>query len=145
MAMHNAASIAGLTVLSLMHENTAFAFKYGFDKESEFSTEKDTNVVFYNLGAASYQVSLVSFSSVMGKKNKTTGSLTVRSVAHDDALGGRLFDQAVLNILADEFTKQYPKVNILGGGVEHRLDQQGARYRPDAELTLRCRHIFCHM
>lgn len=39
-----------------MHENTAFAFKYGFDKESEFSTEKDTNVVFYNLGAASYQV-----------------------------------------------------------------------------------------
>ena len=55
-AMHNAAAIAGLNVLSLMHENTAYAFKYGFDKESEFNSEDETNVVFYNMGAASYQV-----------------------------------------------------------------------------------------
>ena len=54
-AMINAAAIAGLNVLSLMHENTAFAFKYGFDKEIEFS-KNDTNVVFYDLGAASYKV-----------------------------------------------------------------------------------------
>jgi molecular chaperone DnaK (HSP70) len=39
-----------------MHENTAFAFKYGFDKESEFTAGQDTNVLFYNMGAASYQV-----------------------------------------------------------------------------------------
>ena len=48
-----AAQIAGLNVLSLMHDNTAFAFKYGFDKEAEFAKEP-TNVVFYDLGASSY-------------------------------------------------------------------------------------------
>jgi molecular chaperone DnaK (HSP70) len=50
-----ALELPGLNVLSLMHENTAFAFKYGFDKEVEFSTDKPTNVVFYNMGASAYQ------------------------------------------------------------------------------------------
>merc|ERR1719486_1364274 len=68
-AMINAATIAGLNVLALMHENTAFAFKYGFDKEAEFTNEP-LNVVFYDVGAASYKVSLVTFSSIVGKKNK---------------------------------------------------------------------------
>lgn len=53
--MINAASIAGLNVLSLIHENTAFAFKYGFDKEVEFSSEP-TNTIFYDLGATSFKV-----------------------------------------------------------------------------------------
>ena len=56
-AMINAAAIAGLNVLSLMHENTAFAFKYGFDKEGEFSSEP-TNTIFYDLGATSFKVAL---------------------------------------------------------------------------------------
>jgi len=114
-AMLGAAEIAGLHVLSLMHENTAFAFKYGFDKESEFSSTDPTNVVFYDMGAASYKVSLVSFSTTVGKKNKTTGSMTVKGVAYDETLGGREFDQIVMDMLLDEFVKQYPK---LGGARE---------------------------
>jgi len=104
-AMLNAASIAGLNVLSLMHENTAFAFKYGFDKEVEFSSEP-TNVVFYDLGATSYKVSVVAFTSVVGKKNKTTGSMTVKGVAWDESLGGVHFDQVVLEMLADNFNEK---------------------------------------
>ncbi|KAL1495130.1 hypothetical protein AB1Y20_016997 [Prymnesium parvum] len=104
-AMINAAAIAGLNVLSLMHENTAFAFKYGFDKESEFSPEP-TNVVFYDLGATSFKVSVVSFSTTVGKKNKTTGAMSVLGVACDETLGGRFFDQVVLDILADKFNEQ---------------------------------------
>ena len=51
-----AAQIAGLNVLSLMHDSTAFAFKYGFDNEAVFAKEKEpTNVVFYDLGATSYK------------------------------------------------------------------------------------------
>ena len=57
-AMLAAAQIAGLNVLSLMHDSTAFAFKYGFDNEAVFAKEKEpTNVVFYDLGATSYKVS----------------------------------------------------------------------------------------
>ena len=87
-AMLAAAQIAGLNVLSLMHDSTAFAFKYGFDNEAVFAKEKEpTNVVFYDLGATSYKVSLVSFASVAGKKNKTTGTMTVRGVAWDQKIG----------------------------------------------------------
>ena len=42
-------------MLSLLHEPTAFAFKYGFDKESDFKTDSPTNVVFYDLGMTSYK------------------------------------------------------------------------------------------
>lgn len=80
LAMLNAASIAGLNVLSLLHESTAFAFKYGFDKESEFSVDSPTNVVFYDLGASSYKVSVVQFGAVLGKKNKTQGAMTVKGL-----------------------------------------------------------------
>ena len=41
-AMLNAAAIAGLNVLSLLHEPSAFAFKYGFDKESDFKVRACT-------------------------------------------------------------------------------------------------------
>jgi len=109
LAMTSAASIAGLNVLSLMHDNTAFAFKYGFDKEAEFTNEP-TNVVFYDLGATSYKVSLVTFSSVVGKKNKTTGTMAVRGVAWDATLGGWLFDQIVLDLLVDQFNEKFPTV-----------------------------------
>jgi len=103
-ALLNAATIAGLNVLSLLHESTAFAFKYGFDKESDFSTEP-TNVVFYDLGASSYKVSVVSFSATVGKKNKTQGSMQVRGLGWDATLGGKDFDDIVLNMMAEEFNK----------------------------------------
>jgi len=106
LAMLNAASIAGLNVLSLLHESTAFAFKYGFDKESEFSVESPTNVVFYDLGASSYKVSVVQFGAVLGKKNKTQGAMTVKGLGWDESLGGRDFDQIVLDFLADEFNEK---------------------------------------
>jgi len=106
LAMLNAASIAGLNVLSLLHESTAFAFKYGFDKESEFSVDSPTNVVFYDLGASSYKVSVVQFGAVLGKKNKTQGAMTVKGLGWDDSLGGRDFDQVVLGSLADEFNEK---------------------------------------
>jgi len=76
-AMINSATIANLNVLALMHENTAFAFKYGFDKEVEFTAEP-TNVVFYDMGASSLKASIASFTTTVGKKNKTQGSMSVK-------------------------------------------------------------------
>ena len=43
----------------------------------------------------SSQVSLVSFFNTVGKKNKTTGGMTVKGVAWDATLGGKLLDQMV--------------------------------------------------
>ena len=108
-AVLSAATIAGLNVLSLLHEPTAFAFKFGFDKESDFSTDKPTNVVFYDLGATSYKVSVVSFINTLGKKNKTQGSMAVKGIGYDRTLGGRDFDMIVFDMLADEFNSKVLK------------------------------------
>merc|ERR1719460_1667512 len=103
--MMNAASIAGLNVLALLHEPSAFAFKFGFDKESDFKVEEPTNVVFYDLGMTSYKVSVVSFQNTLNKKNKTQGAMTVKGLGWDKTLGGRDFDMIVLDMLAEEFNK----------------------------------------
>jgi len=108
LSLLRAAEIAGLNVLSLVHETTAVAFKYGFDKESLF-VEKPLNAVFYDLGASSFKVAVVEFSATVGKKNKTQGAMTVKGVAWDEDLGGRYFDNCVADYLADEFIKAYPK------------------------------------
>lgn len=51
-ALVDAAEAAGLTVLSLMDENTAAALQHAISQ----SYEEDTNVLFYNMGANSVQV-----------------------------------------------------------------------------------------
>jgi len=129
-ALLDAATIAGLNVLSLLHESTAFAFKYGFDKENDFTAEP-TNVVFYDLGASSYKVSIVSFSATVGKKNKTQGGLQVRGLGWDANLGGKDFDDIVLNMMADEFNSKALK------GKEDVRDSERAvgKLRKAAEST----------
>jgi hypoxia up-regulated 1 len=136
LALLRAAEIANLNVLSLVHETTAVAFKYGFDKETLFA-EKPLNVVFYDLGASSYKVSVVEFASTVNKKNKTVGSLTIKGVAWDEELGGVNFDACVADYLVDSFVKEHPKQ-----GKTLRSSERGmAKIRKEAERikeTLRC-------
>lgn len=129
-AMMNAATIAGLNVLSLIHEPTAFAFKFGFDKESDFTAEP-TNVVFYDLGATSYKVSVASFSTTVGKKNKTQGAMQVKGVAWDRSLGGQNFDAIVLDMLAEEFNK----VALKGKDDVRKYPKAVGKLRKSAEST----------
>ena len=46
-------------------------------------------MVFLDLGAASYKVTVVGFNSVVGKKNKTQGAMSVKGIAWDETLGGK--------------------------------------------------------
>jgi molecular chaperone DnaK (HSP70) len=52
--MLDAALIAGLKVMRLMHETTATALAYGIFKTAEF-TDDPTNVVFVDVGHSSLQ------------------------------------------------------------------------------------------
>jgi len=49
-ALLDAASLAGLNVLSLLNENVAGAIQYGID--FDFQPEQTYNIIFYNMGAA---------------------------------------------------------------------------------------------
>jgi hypothetical protein len=51
----DSAEIAGLSVLNLVHENTAAATMFGIDR---MDREKPVNVLFYNMGAMDTEVSL---------------------------------------------------------------------------------------
>lgn len=89
-------------VQRLMHENTATALAYGIFKDirKEFEKEKPTNVMFIDIGASQYTVTVAAFEP---------GKLIVKSTCCDADLGGRDFDQAIANWLADKFVEKYSK------------------------------------
>ena len=107
-AVYVAADIADLKVLSLIEENTAAALHYALDR----TFDNVTNVMYFNMGAGSIQVSIVAYSSAQvkeGGKNKTLGSFEVLSKAWDGSLGGFHFDVRLAELLADRFNENWSK------------------------------------
>ncbi|KAM9777372.1 heat shock 70 kDa protein 4L [Neosynchiropus ocellatus] len=102
-SVFDATQIAGLNCLRLINDTTAVALAYGIYKQDlPTPEEKPRNVVFVDMGHSSYQVSIASF-------NK--GKLKVLSTAFDPYLGGRNFDEALVNHFCDEFKGKY-KLNV---------------------------------
>jgi len=107
-AIYAAADIANLRVLSLIEENTAAALHYGIDRVFE----EPHTVMYYNMGANSVQVSIVTYSSYITKeagKNKTIGQFEVIGKAWDTFLGGYTFDIKLAEMLADRFNALWAK------------------------------------
>ena len=97
----DAATIASLRPLSLIHETTATALGYGIYKTD--LTEKDPlNIAFVDVGHSSMQVSIVAF-----KK----GELKVLAHSFDHSLGGRDFDEALFCHFAAKFKEEY-KIDV---------------------------------
>ncbi|XP_074069345.1 heat shock 70 kDa protein 4 [Macrotis lagotis] len=95
----DATQIAGLNCLRLMNETTAVALAYGIYKQDlPALEEKPRNVVFVDMGHSAYQVSVCAF-------NK--GKLKVLATAFDPTLGGRKFDEKLVNHFCEEFGKKY--------------------------------------
>ncbi|KAF8414092.1 hypothetical protein HHK36_002091 [Tetracentron sinense] len=93
----NAATIAGLKPLRLMHDCTATALGYGIYK-TDFSNAGPTYVVFIDIGHCDTQVSVASFEA---------GNMRMRSHAFDRNLGGRDFDEILFSYFAVQFKEQY--------------------------------------
>nr|XP_023694113.1 heat shock 70 kDa protein 4-like [Paramormyrops kingsleyae] len=95
----DAAQIAGLNCLRLMNETTAVALAYGIYKQDlPAPEEKPRTVVFVDLGHSGYQVSACAF-------NK--GKLKVLATAFDPQLGGKDFDEMLVNHFCEQFAKKY--------------------------------------
>lgn len=107
-ALYTAAEIADLKVLSLIEENTAAALHHGIDR----TFETPQNVLYYNMGAGSVQVSIVTHSSYTtkeGGKNKTVGQFEVVGKGWDSSLGGFYFDVRLADLLANRFNEVWQK------------------------------------
>ncbi|RKP19188.1 HSP70-domain-containing protein, partial [Rozella allomycis CSF55] len=96
-AVLNAADIAGLNCLRLLNDTTAAAIQYGMPK-FDMAEDKARVVCFVDIGHSAYSVSIVSF---------TKTGLTVNGVAYDRHLGGRNFDEVLVNHAAEEFKKKH--------------------------------------
>jgi len=86
-ATKDAGTIAGLNVLRVVNEPTAAAIAYGLDK-----TGGERNIIVYDLGGGTFDVSLLSIDD---------GVFEVLATAGDTHLGGEDFDNRVI----DHFVK----------------------------------------
>ncbi|KAJ5127132.1 hypothetical protein N7448_007911 [Penicillium atrosanguineum] len=102
-AMIDAAEIAGLNALRLVNDTTATALGWGITKlDLPGPEEKPRRVVFIDIGASDYTASIVEFRK---------GELNVKATACDRHFGGRNFDIALAERLADEFKEKF-KIDI---------------------------------
>lgn len=103
-AFLDAATLADLNVLALIDENTAAGLHFGIDRIEE----KPLNVLFYNMGGHSIQVSIIQFHS-HEKNKKKIGAFRVLGKGWDSNLGGQSFDARLVDFMADEFNEVWNK------------------------------------
>ena len=90
-ATKDAGKIAGLEVLRIINEPTAAALAYGLDKE------KDQTILVYDLGGGTFDVSILEIGE---------GVFEVVATGGDNQLGGKDFDERIMNWLIEEFKEE---------------------------------------
>jgi heat shock 70kDa protein 1/2/6/8 len=93
----DAGAIAGLNVLRIINEPTAAAIAYGLGSSK---SGKERNVLIYDLGGGTFDVSLL---------NIQGGVFTVKATAGDTHLGGQDFDTNLLDYCKKEFQRKTKK------------------------------------
>ncbi|KAF9432127.1 hypothetical protein BGZ76_011239 [Entomortierella beljakovae] len=105
-ALLDAADLAGLHVLSLIHDETAVALNYGLSRT--FPHEQCH--IFYDMGAGCTAASLTCFQDLtvkdVGKFNKTVQQVEIKAVGYDRTLGGHDIDIRLQKFLAEKFQEQ---------------------------------------
>ncbi|CAI9774019.1 unnamed protein product [Fraxinus pennsylvanica] len=95
-ATKDAGVIAGLNVMRIINEPTAAAIAYDLDKKAGSSGEK--NVLIFDLGGGTFDVSLLSIEE---------GIFQVKATAGDTHLGGEDFDNRMVNHFVQEFKRKH--------------------------------------
>merc|ERR1711876_109374 len=97
-ATKDAGVISGLNVLRIINEPTAAAIAYGLDKKK--GNEKEKNVLIFDLGGGTFDVSILSIED---------GIFEVKSTAGDTHLGGEDFDNRIVDHFVKEFQRKHKK------------------------------------
>ncbi|CAO3660505.1 unnamed protein product [Umbelopsis ramanniana] len=95
-ATKDAGTISGMEVLRIINEPTAAAIAYGLDA----SDKKEKNVLIFDLGGGTFDVSLLTISG---------GVFAVKATAGDTHLGGEDFDNTLVNHFVQEFKRKQKK------------------------------------
>lgn len=130
-AILDAAKLIDLKVNAIVHAHASAALQYGIDRKFE---EEVKNVIFYDMGANSVQVSLVSFSAFdanlkhnshflsrliyklklwfLDKKKDLISQLEVKDVTWHENLGSDHLDWILVDHFADAFNAQFEHLDI---------------------------------
>ena len=114
-ATKDAALLAGIKVERILNEPTAAALAYGFEKSS------DNNVLVFDLGGGTFDVSLLRISN---------GVFDVKATCGDTQLGGNNFDSKIVDWLAENFLTKY-KIDL-------RRDRQALQRLTEAAEKAKC-------
>lgn len=101
-ATKDSGKIAGLNVLRIINEPTAAAIAYGLDKKGW--REGEQNVLVFDLGGGTFDVSLVTIDEGIFKVKATVG---------DTHLGGVDFDNKLVDYLVSIFKRRY-QIDVSG-------------------------------
>ncbi|KAF7103789.1 hypothetical protein CFC21_104735 [Triticum aestivum] len=102
----DAAAVAGLRPLRLMHDLAATALGYGLYRSDLGVAGGPTFVAFVDVGHSDTQAGVVAFDS---------SGMKVLSHGFDADLGGRDFDEVLFEHFAEEFRDRY-KIDVVGNG-----------------------------
>ena len=99
--MQDAAELAGLSILQMIHENTAAATLYGIDR---LDSDKTHTVMFYNMGGTDTEVSIVRYSTITDPQaNKTYEYIDILAESYVKDFGGYNLDLVLVDMIAERF------------------------------------------
>ena len=114
-ATKDSAVLAGIKVDRILNEPTAAALAYGFEKSSS------NNVLVFDLGGGTFDVSLLKISN---------GVFDVKATCGDTQLGGNNFDAKIVDWIAEKFLAKH-KIDL-------RRDRQALQRLTEAAEKAKC-------
>ena len=114
-ATKDSALLAGIKVDRILNEPTAAALAYGFEKSSS------NNVLVFDLGGGTFDVSLLKISN---------GVFDVKATCGDTQLGGNNFDSKIVDWVAERFLAKHD--------IDLRRDRQALQRLTEAAEKAKC-------
>lgn len=99
----DAGSIGNIKILRLLNEHASIALTYGIFRTADLPDKDPLKIVFVDVGEHKTTVCVAEF---------LKSGVKILSTAHDDQLGGRDWDELLVNHFAAEFKEKY-KIDVL--------------------------------
>ena len=123
-----AGRLAGLNVLQIINEPTAAAVAYGLDK-----LDQDQTVFVFDLGGGTFDVTIMRIAA-----NK----ITMLATNGDHRLGGKDWDDVMVNFVAEEFDREHGENPLLD--LQSYQDLQSRALAAKIQLSSRPRTAIVH-
>jgi len=127
-ATKDAGRIAGLDVVRIINEPTAAALAYGLhSSNADGSSEDKTNVMIFDLGGGTFDVSVLSMEG---------GVFTVKATGGDTHLGGEDFDSCLVDWCISQIKEKHGKASATAVKASVRSMQRLRRACEAAKRTI---------